>query len=52
MEGVVAGVPSLADYDVIIDAGGDKSDPENAVPFSLETRTAGRSSSSPATSSR
>ena len=37
MEGVVAGVPSLADYDVIIDAGGDKSDPENAVPFSLET---------------
>ena len=37
MEGVVAGVPSLADYDVIIDAGGDKSDPENAVPFSIET---------------
>jgi hypothetical protein len=37
MEGVVAGVPSLADYDVIIDAGGDASDPENAVPFSLET---------------
>jgi Imelysin len=37
MEGVVAGVPSLADYDVIIDAGGDGSDPENAVPFSLET---------------
>ena len=30
MEGVVAGVPSLADYDVIIDAGADKSDPENA----------------------
>jgi hypothetical protein len=38
MEGVVAGVPSLADYDVIIDAGADKSDPENAVPFSLETK--------------
>ncbi|HEX6021750.1 MAG TPA: hypothetical protein VFZ00_07120 [Solirubrobacter sp.] len=37
MEGVVAGVPELADYDVIIDAGSDKSDPENAVPFSLET---------------
>jgi hypothetical protein len=37
MEGVVAGVPSLADYDVIIDAGGDASDPQNAVPFSLET---------------
>ena len=37
MEGVVAGVPSLADYDVIIDAGADGSDPENAVPFSLET---------------
>ena len=27
MEGVVAGVPSLAEYDVIIDAGGDASDP-------------------------
>jgi hypothetical protein len=39
MEGVVAGVPSLADYDVIIDAGADGSDPENAVPFSLETPT-------------
>jgi hypothetical protein len=37
MEGVVAGVPSLADFDVIIDAGGDKSDPENAVPFSITT---------------
>jgi hypothetical protein len=37
MEGVVAGVPSLADFDVIIDAGADKSDPENAVPFSIET---------------
>jgi hypothetical protein len=41
MEGVVAGVPELADYDVIIDAGGDASDPENAVPFSLTT-AAGR----------
>jgi hypothetical protein len=38
MEGVVAGVPSLADYDVIIDAGSDKSDPENAVPFSVKTK--------------
>ena len=37
MEGVVAGVPSLADFDVIIDAGADKSDPENAAPISLET---------------
>jgi Imelysin len=37
MEGVVAGVPELADYDVIIDAGGDASDPENAVPFDLKT---------------
>jgi hypothetical protein len=37
MEGVVAGVPQLADFDVILDAGSDKSDPENAVPFSLET---------------
>ena len=37
MEGVVAGVPSLAEFDVIIDAGADGSDPENAVPFSLKT---------------
>ncbi len=37
MEGVVAGVPSLADFDVIIDAGADKSDPENAVPFTIKT---------------
>ena len=37
MEGVVAGVPELADFDVILDAGGDKSDPQNAVPFSLTT---------------
>jgi hypothetical protein len=37
MEGVVAGVPSLADFDVIIGAGGDASDPENAVPFDIET---------------
>jgi hypothetical protein len=37
MEGVVAGVPTLADFDVIIDAGGDASDPENAVPFSVKT---------------
>ena len=36
MEGVVAGVPVLADYDVIIDAGGDSRDPENAVPFSAQ----------------
>jgi hypothetical protein len=37
MEGVVAGVPSLADYDLIIDAGSDASDPETAVPFDLKT---------------
>jgi hypothetical protein len=37
MEGVVAGVPQLADFDVIIDAGGDASDPESAVPFSIKT---------------
>jgi hypothetical protein len=37
MEGVVAGVPSLADYDVIIDAGSDKRDPENAAPITLKT---------------
>jgi hypothetical protein len=37
MEGVVAGVPSLAEYDVILDAGADASDPENAVPFDLKT---------------
>ena len=29
--------PSLADYDVIIDAGSDASDPESAVPFSIKT---------------
>ena len=36
MEGIVAGTPSLAEYDVILDAGasGDD-DPENAVPFDL-----------------
>lgn len=36
MEGVVAGVPELAEFDVIIDAGADGSDPENAVPFDVE----------------
>lgn len=46
MEGVVAGVPSLAEYDVIIDAGGDASDPENAVPFDIET-PAGRTFKQP-----
>ncbi|MGH2981225.1 MAG: imelysin family protein, partial [Solirubrobacterales bacterium] len=35
MEGIVAGVPRLAHYDVDIDAGSDASDPENAVSFSL-----------------
>ena len=37
MEAVVAGVPALADYDVIIDPGGDASDPKTAVPFSIKT---------------
>ncbi len=37
MEGVVAGVPELADFDVAIDAGGDASDPETAVPFAVRT---------------
>lgn len=37
MEGIVAGVPSLADYDVILDAGASaEEDPEGAVPFDLE----------------
>ena len=36
MEGVVAGTPSLAEYDVIIDAGSSAAeDPESAVPFDL-----------------
>jgi hypothetical protein len=36
MEGIVAGTPSLAEYDVILDAGGSGADdPENAVPFDL-----------------
>ena len=37
MEGIVAGVPRLAEYDVILDAGSSAADdPESAVPFSLE----------------
>jgi hypothetical protein len=36
MEGIVAGTPSLASYDVILDAGASGADdPENAVPFDL-----------------
>jgi hypothetical protein len=36
MEGVVAGTPSLAAYDVILDAGSSAAeDPESAVPFDL-----------------
>jgi hypothetical protein len=36
MEGVVAGVPSLSRFDVILDAGASAADdPENAVPFDL-----------------
>jgi hypothetical protein len=37
MEGIVAGVPRLAHYDVDIDAGSDASTPEDAVSFSLTT---------------
>ena len=36
VEGVVAGTPSLAEYDVILDAGASATeDPESAVPFDL-----------------
>lgn len=35
-EGVVAGVPELSEFDVIIDAGSDASDPESAVPFDVD----------------
>jgi len=36
MEGIVAGTPSLAEYDVILDAGASgEEDPANAVPFDL-----------------
>jgi hypothetical protein len=41
MEGIVAGVPRLAQYDVDIDAGADASDPENAVSFNLELADGG-----------
>ena len=34
-EGVVAGVEELSEFDVILDAGSDGSDPENAVPFDV-----------------
>jgi hypothetical protein len=37
VEGIVAGTPSLAEYDVIIDAGSSAAeDPESAVPFDLK----------------
>jgi hypothetical protein len=36
IEGIVAGVPSLSEFDVILDAGASgEDDPENAVPFDL-----------------
>jgi len=36
VEGIVAGTPSLAEYDLILDAGSSgEDDPENAVPFDL-----------------
>ncbi len=36
MEGIVAGTPSLAEFDIILDAGASgEDDPENAVPFDL-----------------
>jgi hypothetical protein len=37
MEGIVAGVPRMAHYDVDIDAGSDASTPEDAVSFTLTT---------------
>ena len=38
MEGIVAGVPALAEYDVILDAGSSaEDDPASAVPFDIET---------------
>lgn len=37
VEGIVAGVPRLAHYDVDIDAGSDASTPEDAVSFTLTT---------------
>ncbi|MEZ5075835.1 MAG: hypothetical protein R2725_00155 [Solirubrobacterales bacterium] len=37
MEGIVAGVPRLAHYDVDVDAGSDASTPEDAVSFTLTT---------------
>lgn len=37
MEGIVAGVPRLAQYDVDIDAGSDAKTPEDAVSFTLTT---------------
>jgi len=37
VEGIVAGVPRLAQYDVDIDAGSDASTPEDAVSFTLTT---------------
>ena len=37
MEGIVAGVPRLAHYDVDIDAGSDAATPEDAVSFTLTT---------------
>jgi hypothetical protein len=36
MEGIVAGVPSLAEYDVILDAGTSGEEPDSAVPFDLK----------------
>jgi hypothetical protein len=39
MEGIVAGVPRLAQYDVDIDAGSDASTPEDAVSFTLTTQS-------------
>jgi hypothetical protein len=37
MEGIVAGVPTLAEYDVILDAGSSaEEDPEGAVPFDIK----------------
>jgi hypothetical protein len=35
-EGIVAGVPELSEFDVILDAGSSGEDPESAGPFDLE----------------
>ena len=45
MEGIVAGTPSLAEYDIIIDGFEQAEDPESAVPSTWSSPTDGCSSS-------